>query len=256
MSGSKPSEISLRERNKAEKRAKIRDAAEALFRERGFEATTTQEVAERAGIAKGTVFLYAPTKSALVALVFEARIRRTADEAFATLPRGGSLTDDLAHVFGRYFAMYAEDPALARLFIRELSFTEAGPDAARRRVDAEFLARIAGRIDAHKEGGAVAPEVSSMLAAINFFALYLLALNAWLAGVMPSLEGARAHLRASFDLAIRGLLPAVARPTKGETPWQAQRPSTKSRSRSAKPAAATSKRGASATAATKRRGSS
>lgn len=47
-------------------RTLILDAAERLFAERGFDATPTAAVAEAAGVPKGLVFYYFPTKSDLL----------------------------------------------------------------------------------------------------------------------------------------------------------------------------------------------
>ena len=49
--------MSLRDQNKEEKRTRLLEAARALFRERGYEATTTRELSQRAGVATGTLFL-------------------------------------------------------------------------------------------------------------------------------------------------------------------------------------------------------
>ena len=108
-----------REANKADKRARIREAAASLFVERGFDATTTSAVAERAGVAKGTLFLYASTKEDLVALVFEHRLDGAIERAFETLPEGGGVADEAEHVFGVLLAFYAPQPELARIFVRE-----------------------------------------------------------------------------------------------------------------------------------------
>jgi len=52
---------------------KILDVAQKLFAERGYEATTTRDIARTAHIATGTLFNYFPTKEAIVeALVSEA----------------------------------------------------------------------------------------------------------------------------------------------------------------------------------------
>jgi len=53
---------SRRERRKLEVRARIVEAACALFEERGFDATTVQEIADRADVASGTFFNHFPTK--------------------------------------------------------------------------------------------------------------------------------------------------------------------------------------------------
>ncbi|MBV2185718.1 MAG: TetR/AcrR family transcriptional regulator [Rhizobium sp.] len=52
-------------RDPEERRAEILAAAFALFSERGFAATRIEDVAARAGIAKGTVYLHFPDKQAL-----------------------------------------------------------------------------------------------------------------------------------------------------------------------------------------------
>ncbi|WUH99129.1 TetR family transcriptional regulator [Spirillospora sp. NBC_00431] len=56
----------LRELKKARTRAAIQTAALRLFRERGYEATTVEQVARAAEVAHTTVFRYFPTKEDLV----------------------------------------------------------------------------------------------------------------------------------------------------------------------------------------------
>ena len=57
-----PLPLGRRERKKLETRQRISTAAFALFVERGYEATTVEAIAERADVAKGTVFNYFPQK--------------------------------------------------------------------------------------------------------------------------------------------------------------------------------------------------
>jgi AcrR family transcriptional regulator len=55
-------EVGLREREKRRRRDAILSAAFTLFTERGYEATTTTDIAERAGVSERTVRLYFPAK--------------------------------------------------------------------------------------------------------------------------------------------------------------------------------------------------
>lgn len=58
-----------RERSKRQKLERITAAASALFAQRGVDDVTTQQIADAADIAAGTLFLYVKSKSELLLLV-------------------------------------------------------------------------------------------------------------------------------------------------------------------------------------------
>lgn len=61
-----------RQRRKQARPQELLDAALALFVDKGFAATRAEEVAQRAGVAKGTLYLYYPSKEEL----FKAVVRQ------------------------------------------------------------------------------------------------------------------------------------------------------------------------------------
>ena len=61
--------LGRRERNKLEKLDRITAAASELFSEHGVDEVTTQQIADKADIGTGTLFLYAKTKGELLLLV-------------------------------------------------------------------------------------------------------------------------------------------------------------------------------------------
>ena len=61
--------VGRRERNKQQKLDRITAAASELFAEHGIEDVTTQQIADKADIGTGTLFLYAKTKGELLLLV-------------------------------------------------------------------------------------------------------------------------------------------------------------------------------------------
>jgi AcrR family transcriptional regulator len=70
----KPKAKARRARSEEERRAKLQailDAALDVFAEKGFADTRLEDVAARAGVAKGTIYLYVASKEAL----FEALVR-------------------------------------------------------------------------------------------------------------------------------------------------------------------------------------
>jgi AcrR family transcriptional regulator len=84
---------------KLETRRRILESARKLFNQKGFEQTTTRDLAEHAGIAIGTLFNYFPSKETLgMTLVAEALDAALAD--FERQRRGDEALEELlfAHV--------------------------------------------------------------------------------------------------------------------------------------------------------------
>ncbi|RYZ00535.1 MAG: TetR/AcrR family transcriptional regulator [Comamonadaceae bacterium] len=88
-----------RERRKEARPGELLDAALDLFVEKGFAATRAEEVAARAGVSKGTLFLYFPSKEEL----FKAVVRENVAGRFIEWNQEfdafeGSTPDLLRHV--------------------------------------------------------------------------------------------------------------------------------------------------------------
>ncbi|MBH0779268.1 TetR/AcrR family transcriptional regulator [Nocardia bovistercoris] len=102
----------LRERAKTKRRIAIQRAALELFVERGFEATTISNVAERAEVARRTVMMYFPAKIDLALSWFdEMGVRLQA--AFAASPSNPDFVSVLEQWLGAEAA--TQDPQLAAL---------------------------------------------------------------------------------------------------------------------------------------------
>jgi AcrR family transcriptional regulator len=192
------------EQKKEDKRLRLRDAAWELFRDQGFSSTTTKQIAERAGIASGTLFLYARDKGDLLFLVLHERLSAAVDEGMRTLPTDASLLDQLVHLFGRFFGVYQEAPEVARAFVKELPGAD-GPNAQKvNQLTMALFHHIAGLVQRAQAHGRLDPEAPPLLLAQNTFALYFMALLSWLSG-FTTLEGALPMLRASLELQLKGL---------------------------------------------------
>jgi len=103
-----------RQRRKDARPAELLEAALALFVEKGFAATRIEEVAQRAGVSKGTLYLYYTSKEELFKAVIwhylSARIADTAQQVEAYRGKMGPLLQDL--LVGWWQQIYAS-PASA-----------------------------------------------------------------------------------------------------------------------------------------------
>jgi AcrR family transcriptional regulator len=102
------------EEAKQQREDKIILAAQALLLERGYHVINMDQVAQAAGLAKGTVYLYFRTKEALFLTVFERQAAAWADEIAQTLAHntGDSSQDGLIDVL---VTSLADKPLLTRL---------------------------------------------------------------------------------------------------------------------------------------------
>ena len=66
-----------RERRKQQRPGELLEAALDLFVEKGFAATKSEEVAAKAGVSKGTLFLYFPSKEELFKAVVRENVVKT-----------------------------------------------------------------------------------------------------------------------------------------------------------------------------------
>lgn len=90
-----------RERRKQARPGELLAAALELFVEKGFAATRVEEVAQRAGVSKGTLFLYFPTKEDLFKAVVRENIAGRFPEWNAEFDAYADSTGDLLRHFMR-----------------------------------------------------------------------------------------------------------------------------------------------------------
>lgn len=206
----------LRAQNKQHKFTRIKEAARQLFEHKGYETTTTREIAELAHIGTGTLFLYVKDKGELLLLVYADMLQQIANEAFTTLPEDLSLQEALMHLFTRLFHFYQQHPENARAFFKELLFRSDEPDARHpfsREPKGFVVAPLAQVIRRKQERGELRQDMDPYLAADGFFALYFANITGWSAALLTLDASFFEHLRALFGLQIQGMLPSA---TKGE----------------------------------------
>ena len=172
---------SRRAQQKEETRAQLLMAAREAFAAHGFEGTTIRDIARRADVATGTVFVHFPDKSALLAEVFHAQLEEVLARAFRTLPRG-NLKRQLLHLADHLYRHYAGQPSLSRVLVKESLFMTGAPGQLLEAHRMQFLGRVADLVMDARARGEVRSDVEVVAVVRLFFGIYFTTLVAGLRG--------------------------------------------------------------------------
>jgi AcrR family transcriptional regulator len=203
--GGNTAEISVRERNRRDKLQRITAAARALFVEKGFDETTTREIARRANVALGTLFLYATDKRDLLFLICTDELEALTDIAFGAVPEKNRLIDELIDIFGFYYEYFAEQPGLSKYILRELTFFVSGVQGQRfqsnrHRVISQLVDHLTGaRTRGLLKKSAVPEDVGWVV-----FAIYQAEIREWLVDPLPDATEGLQSLRRVLNVALEG----------------------------------------------------
>jgi AcrR family transcriptional regulator len=198
-----------RELNKEEKLRRIKAAAINLFTRKGYDDTTTREIAKRAGVGLGTVFVYAETKRDLLFLIVNDDLEACIVEARRELgSEGFSLLESLLIVLRIHYEYFAKTPVISRAALREMYFYESGKQAERFIQTRDRLAKLLGDLVVRAEEKKLIHSVETAeCIAETIFAVYQVHLRRWLAADGLDIDSAMSQLGRQIGVVIHGLAP-------------------------------------------------
>lgn len=114
--------VGRRERNKQEKIERITAAARELFAHRGVDDVTAQEIAEKADIGAGTLFLYARSKGELLLLVQNSTYAEALEQGRSAAEAVPGVLDALMAIVTPVVACNRKQVDNGRTYLREIVF--------------------------------------------------------------------------------------------------------------------------------------
>lgn len=208
-----PADTPSRQRRKDARPQELLDAALDLFVEKGFAATRSEEVAARAGVSKGTLYLYYPSKQELLKAVILQTISREIAEGMDVIDAyEGSSADLLKLLMNEWWRRIGDTKAsgICKLMVSEV---RNFPGIAKFYLDEvispgqNLIARIVQRgVDS---GEFRAVPVADVVQALMAPMLYLM-VHKHSIGACPGLEhlfDPQRVIAAEVDLMLNGLLP-------------------------------------------------
>jgi len=114
--------LGRRERNKQQKLDRITAAASELFAEHGVEDVTTQQIADKADIGTGTLFLYAKTKGELLLLAQNAHYAEALERGRADAETIPDALDAVMSIVQQIVECNRVHVGNGRTYLREMVF--------------------------------------------------------------------------------------------------------------------------------------
>ncbi len=194
-------------------RRKLFQAAVTLIAEQGFSSTTVEEIAERAGVAKGTVYYNFASKNEL----FEELLRHgvellTADlreAGRANARAGGGRVDALDAMVRAGLAFIDRYPAFTQLYVAELWRTNRAWNSTLMVVRKEAVAVVEAELRAGVEEGELSEEIDIPLTGSALVGMVLVAALDWKA-FQP--ERSLDDVHGALSLLLQGRVGGCAQP--------------------------------------------
>lgn len=201
-------EISRRERKKDETRERIFKAAVRLFREKGFENTTIDDITERADVAKGTFFNYFPKKESVLGYLTNSQLADAEEFAVTLLQARQPTRKKLIALLQRIASVYEEEPELSQYVMRESMRRAYTPSDS---VHIHWHTLLTGLIEQGRQAGELRRDLDATRAVYVLGSTYMGTVFMWLMcqSSEPGCEGMtfdlQQELEARLSLVFDGL---------------------------------------------------
>ena len=136
------------------KRERILDAAVLEIARHGYYGTTVSTIAQRAGVADGTIYLYFKNKEDLLVSIFERAMGRFSAQAQQIVDEAGATSEEkLRRIVALHLSLLGEDRDLAVIFQVEFRHTIHVLELLSRTRIRDYLALIARVLEQGKAEG-------------------------------------------------------------------------------------------------------
>ncbi|WP_308167460.1 TetR/AcrR family transcriptional regulator [Catellatospora tritici] len=160
-------------------RQKLFEATMELIAEQGFSDTTVDQIAERAGVAKGTVYYNFASKSTLFEELLRYGVGLLKAE-FETAVRDREPADAVAALIRAQLGFIQRYRSFAQLLLSEMWRTQRDWQQTLRLLREDAIAVIAGVLQAGVDGGDFAADLDVRLSASALFGVCLVTALDWL----------------------------------------------------------------------------
>jgi TetR/AcrR family transcriptional regulator, fatty acid metabolism regulator protein len=154
---------------RGDKRERILGSAMRVFASKGFFGAKVSDIAQDAGVADGTIYLYFKSKDDLLISLFESQMERVNAELLRAIDGATTPGDKLARFVRAYMEMVEENRHAAEVITIELRQSAKFMKEYRNPRFSEFLKILAGIVEEGQRSGCFVVDLSAPVAARAIF---------------------------------------------------------------------------------------
>ena len=196
----------IREKERLASLARLTAAARELFVEIGYEGATLRKIAERSGMALGTLFHYIADKRDLIFLIFNEELDRIAEKALAAIRPDQGFRANLLKFTEPFYRFLAREPELSRILLREIQQQSAGPHLARfLQMQERMLGALKALVTEAKRSNEIQCSENSGFIALTIFFCFSSASRWWIATPNPKWFVGHREFGRTLNIIVDGL---------------------------------------------------
>ena len=153
------------------RRQEVMDVAARIFSEKGYEATSIQEIAEEVGILKGSLYYYIETKEDLLFGVIKAAYDAALGVVRELERRDGGALELIEALVYRHAEVFAATQVQSSVFFKEFRALSADRQKEIREAGDIYSRFLRSQIRRGQDAGEIDPEINPRLAAIGIIGM-------------------------------------------------------------------------------------
>ena len=162
-----------RQQQKADTRELILESATALFDELGYDKTTIRQIALKAEVAVGTIFLHFTDKFSLLCAALFDELENEISQRLKTMPHDQPVPEQFMHFAKGFYKYWARKPDLSRTLLKGITFVDNNEWVAAFDQQIEkFIAFFAEVLAKAITKGEIRSDVNCQLTALAFWSHY------------------------------------------------------------------------------------
>lgn len=198
--------MSLREEKKRITKKAIIDASVTLFSKQGYENTSIEQIAQKAGIGKGTVYGYFQTKKDIIKGFCEYELEQIHWQLVNKTDKDAPLLEQMLTIYMTEFRHVTQNREFGRIFMRESVFPNDSQIADNLEIDDQYFQLLFPILEKAQDRGELRKDIELLHITAHFYSLYLLIVSSWYTGRIETEEVEQA-MESLFTNVLDGLQP-------------------------------------------------